>query len=84
MMKRIWLMVVIMLCVLGLCVGVASAAGGTYEGMTWDLSDGTLTLGGTLSNNEVRSVTNKFKKYNLSLEQRCRVVWHICFRIVRI
>lgn len=56
--KRIWLIVAIMLCVLGLAVGTASAAGGTYDGMTWDLTDGTLTLGGTLTNTEVRSISS--------------------------
>ena len=56
--KRIWLMVAVMLCVLGLAITTASAASGTYEGLTWDLTNGTLTLGGTLSDNEVRTVSN--------------------------
>ena len=55
--KRIWLMVAVMLCVLGLAITTASAASGTYEGLSWDLTDGTLTLSGNLTNTEVRAET---------------------------
>ena len=56
--KRIWLIVAIMLCVVGLTITTASAASGTYDGLSWNLdSNGTLTLSGTLANTEVRSDT---------------------------
>lgn len=56
--KRICLVTAMVLCIVCLFAGSAFAASGTYEGLSWDLTNGTLTLSGTLANTEVRSVTS--------------------------